>query len=127
MSTQSSRAGVREGFTLVEVVIAMVLLSTVLVMLAGMTFATARRSVDLQTAGARNAVMLQEVNRLTAIDFADLDAQAGCRSLNSGADDFQACVAVSSLGTRTRRVRVALDPARAGVSTDSVVFIRTQP
>ena len=127
MNEQSNARHIRDGFTLVEVVVAMVLLSAVLVMLAGMTFATAQRSVDLQSAGARSAVMLQEVNRLTAMEYADLAGQVGCRTLSSGADQFNTCIAVNALGSRTSRVRVLLTPARSGVAADSVVFVRSQP
>lgn len=117
----------RDGFTLVEVVVAMVLLSAVLVMLAGMTFATARQSVNLQFAGARQALMLQEINRLSALRIADLDTQGGCRAVSSGAEDFTACITVTSVGTRTRDVRVVLTSTQAGVSPDTVTFTRTEP
>ncbi|HEU5208217.1 MAG TPA: prepilin-type N-terminal cleavage/methylation domain-containing protein [Longimicrobiales bacterium] len=117
----------RDGFTLVEVVVAIAILAAVLVMLAGMTFATAQRAVDLQSAGARQALMLQEINRLSALSLADLDAQGGCRTLASGADAFTSCVSVAVASARTRQVIVVLTPARAGARPDTVGFTRTEP
>lgn len=127
MNANGTSRSAREGFTLVEVVVAMAILSAVLVMLAGMTFATAQRSVDLQVAGARHAVMLKEVNRLTALPLAELTTQSGCRTLSSGADAFTTCVGIASPGTRTRRVMVVLASARPGVRPDTVRFTYTEP
>ncbi len=127
MSAGRGSRNAREGFTLVEVVVAMAILSAVLVMLAGMTFATAQRSVDLQVAGARQAVMLKEINRLTALPLAELSTQSGCRTLSSGADSFNTCVSIASPNARTRRVMVVLTSARPGVRPDTVRFTRTEP
>lgn len=117
----------RDGFTLVEVVVAIAILGAVLVMLAGMTFATAQRSVDLQSAGARQALMLQEVNRLTALPLASLNAQAGCRTLGAAGDSFESCVSVLTVSARTRRVTIVLTAGRPGVRPDTVQFTHTEP
>lgn len=119
---------VRDGFTLVEVVIAMVLLASVLVMLAGMTFATAQRSVDLQSAGVRQAMMLAAVNRMSAVAYGDLPALEGCRSVTAAdGDSYQACVTLETLTSRSRRVEIVLDAARTGVPSDTAQIIRAQP
>ncbi len=120
----------REGFTLIEVIVAMVLLSTVLVMLAGMTFVTAQRSMDLQSSGTRQAMMLQAVNWLTAVDYDDLATHEGCRTIAAAdGDSYQACITLLTVAgnTRSRRVQVVLDRARAGVPPDTLMFIRSQP
>ena len=125
--TAERNGSVRDGFTLIEVVMAMVLLASVLVMLAGMTFATARRSVELETSGLRQAVMLQEVNRLSALAFDDLGAQAGCRSVVAGpGETFTACVTLTTLTTLSKNVQVVLT-GRPGVRPDTVRFERAKP
>lgn len=124
--TAERSGSVRDGFTLIEVVVAMVLLASVLVMLAGMTFATARRSVELNSAGLRQAVMLQEVNRLSAVSFEGLPAQAGCRNLIAApSEPFTACVTVTDLSSMARSVRVVLT-GRPGVLPDTVGFTRAK-
>ena len=121
----------REGFTLVEVVVAMVLLATVLVMLAGMTFATAQRSLDVQTAGARQAAMLQVVNRINATSFDELNGvlypggSAYCDTVDAGADDFQVCVTVQQRTSRLLRLEVVVTHDRTG-TTDTMTLSRTR-
>ena len=124
-------SGTRSGFTLVEVVVAMVLLATVLVMLAGMTFATAQRSLDLQSTGARQAAMLQVVNRINATSFDVLNgtlypgASAYCDTIDAGSDDFQVCVTVTERAARLLRLQVVLTDDRTGVS-DTMTLSRTR-
>ena len=114
----------REGFSLIEVIIAMTLLSGVLVTLAGMTFTTARRSLQVQAANSRQGVMLREVNRLSAIGYANLGAQAGCTNLTSGGETFNRCITVTASGTTQQIVRVVVTSTRNGIYADTVIFTR---
>lgn len=124
---QARQGPVRDGFTLVEVVIAMVLLASVLVMLAGMTFATAQRSVDLQSAGVRQAMMLAAVNRMSAVAYDSLPSYAGCRTVTAAdGDSYNACVTLVTLNSKSRRVVVVLDAARTGVPSDTMRMIRSK-
>ncbi len=123
--------GTRSGFTLVEVVVAMVLLATVLVMLAGMTFATAQRSLDVQSAGARQAAMLQVVNRINATSFDVLNGTLYpggsdyCDTIDAGADDFEVCVTVTARDTRLLRLQIVVTDDRTGMS-DTMTLSRTR-
>ena len=128
MQTQSF-SSTRDGFTLIEVVVAMVLLSAVLVMLAGMTFTTAQRSVDLHSTGARQALMLQEVNRISSIDYDNVDAQAGCRTLSAGDGmEYNGCVTTSVVSDNSVQVQIVMAPVRSSlIRPDTVRFIRSQP
>lgn len=128
MHIQSS-GPVRGGFTLIEVVVAMVLLSTVLVMLAGMTFHTAQRSVDLHSTGSRQALMLQEANRLSALPYADLVAQDGCRTIDDGnGTEYNSCITSTPVGGNTLQVVIIVAPVRASmIRPDTVRFVRAEP
>lgn len=119
----------RDGFTLIEVVVAMVLLSTVLVMLAGMTFQTAQRSVDLHSTGSRQALMLQEVNRMSALDYDDVAGEVGCRTLDAGDDmQYSSCITTSVVGTNAVQVQVVMAPVRTSlIKPDTVRFVRSKP
>ncbi|MGH7444879.1 MAG: type IV pilus modification PilV family protein [Longimicrobiales bacterium] len=121
-------SSLRDGFTLIEVVIALVLLASVLVMLAGMTFATAQRSVDLQSAGARQALVLEQVNRMSAMAYDSLPGTVGCTTITAAdGDEYEECVTLVTLNSNSRRVQVVLDPARTGVPSDTVRLIRSRP
>lgn len=120
--TTHRTAGAREGFSLVEVMISIVLLGIILVALAGMTFQTAQRSVQLSDASARQALLLQEVNRVSAVPIGAVGGMAGCDSVFSGPHRFQRCVAVADVG-RTRQVTITLRSPKLA-RPDSVVFSR---
>jgi prepilin-type N-terminal cleavage/methylation domain-containing protein len=97
MSTPALRG--RDGFSLLEVIVSVSILSVILVALAGLTFHTARRSIQLADAGARQAVLLQEVNRLSAMHVDSLPAHAGCGSVDVGGHVMNRCVTLTdSLG-----------------------------
>lgn len=119
----------RDGFTLIEVVVAMVLLSTVLVMLAGMTFHTAQQSVELHSTGARQALMLQEVNRMSSIPYDDVAGEVGCRTLGSGDGlEYTGCVTSTVSGNNAVQVQIVMTPVRSSmIRPDTVRFIRSQP
>lgn len=125
MTANNESSSLRPGFTLVEVVVSIVLLGIILVGLAGLTFQTAQRSVQLADASARQALLLQEVNRISAIPYSAINAQAGCDSIHSGGHRFERCIQVAQVGT-TRRVAIVLHSPKLSWP-DSVVFMRAQP
>lgn len=63
----------QDGFTIVEVVMAMMLLAIVLTSLAGFTFSTARAAVAAGDATSRQAASLELVNRLNAMPADSLE------------------------------------------------------
>jgi prepilin-type N-terminal cleavage/methylation domain-containing protein len=121
MTTQK-KAGMREGFSLVEVMISIVLLAIILIALAGMTFQTAQRSVQLSDASTRQALLLQEVNRVSAVPLGTVSALAGCDSVFTGPHRFERCVAVADIG-HVRQVTITLRSPKLS-HPDSVVFSR---
>jgi prepilin-type N-terminal cleavage/methylation domain-containing protein len=77
-------AGRRSGFTLIEVVVAMVLLAVVLTMLASFSMGTAVQLVKLSQSDVRQAVTLGEVNRLAALPYDSLPAAAAADGDRAG-------------------------------------------
>lgn len=120
------RAQARDGFTLVEVIVAMTLLAGILLSLAAMTFSTAQRALDIQATNSRQSVMLQEVNRLNALPWASLAGAAGDSVMSSGHEEFNRRVTVATAG-RTATVQVILTSTRGGTFADTVTFTRSDP
>ena len=123
---ETSRAGscrAPDGFSLIEVVVAMVLLAVVLVTLAGMTFATARQSMNVQEIGVRQGILLHAANRLNALPFDSV--KTACDNTYEGADGrvYQLCVTVTGTGS-TRDVQVTVE---AGNKADTLTFTRARP
>lgn len=99
----------REGFTLVEVVVAMTLLSIVLVSLSGLVYRTARQAITATALSGRQAVAVEAVNRFATLPFAQLAGNAGCSNVTRGPNVFARCIAVSVTGNRAA-VTVTVTP-----------------
>jgi prepilin-type N-terminal cleavage/methylation domain-containing protein len=117
---------VRGGFSLVEVVASLVLLAIVLVALAGLTFRTAQRSALLADSSARQALLLQEINRMTVVPFDNLPGQVGCDSLHTGPHSVYRCVSVTDVSAGARMVTVVMRSPREPNRPDSVSFLRAR-
>src|SRR5215210_2698240 len=88
----------RDGFSMLEVVLAMGLLSVILTSLAGLAFKTAKQAV-LNGDGSRvEAASLQLVNRLSSLPYLTLAGAAGCDTVGSLNNKVQRCVALTTTG-----------------------------
>jgi prepilin-type N-terminal cleavage/methylation domain-containing protein len=111
---------IREGFSLVEVVVTMVILAVIVMSLAALTGYTAQRSLLAANTTGRQAVALQEANRVAALPYTALPATAsGCSNVTIGQLVYQRCFTVTT-GTRFRDVMVVITPQRAGTYADTV-------
>jgi Tfp pilus assembly protein PilV len=117
----------REGVSLVEVLIAITLMTIVLTALSGLSFQAARQTTQLAGDGYRQGVLIQESNRVTATPFANLPALTGCTTQAGGTFPHTRCTTVTNLSTTRRRVRIIVTPAQPGVRPDTAVIDRTNP
>jgi prepilin-type N-terminal cleavage/methylation domain-containing protein len=118
---------VRSGVSLVEVLVAIVLMGTVLTSLAGLTFTAARQSVRVAGSTYRQAVIQQEANRVAALPFASLTGLSGCRTVSSGTFPHTVCITVTTVSAVRRQVQVVVTPSQPGVRPDTLRFERTNP
>ena len=116
----------REGFTLVEVVVAMVLLAIIVTSLAGLTYATARQSIVADNSMARQAVALQMVNRFATMPYANIATSAGCDTVGATNRRFERCVTLSS-ATNATRIQITTRPLQNRVSASTMRLIRAAP
>ncbi|MDZ7781340.1 MAG: prepilin-type N-terminal cleavage/methylation domain-containing protein [Gemmatimonadota bacterium] len=114
------------GFSLVEALVAIVLVSVVVLGLAPVMFdAASRQAVD--SGGAeRDAILLGEANRLSTLPVQALAGEAGCRTLPPQAHNYEhdLCVTVQPMGGAQVRVGVSVTPDADLVQADSVVLYR---
>jgi prepilin-type N-terminal cleavage/methylation domain-containing protein len=116
----------REGFTLVEVVVAMVMLAIIMTSLAGLTYATARQAIVADNAMASQAVALQTVNRFATLPYANLAAEAGCDTLGTTNRRFRTCVTLSG-ATNATRIQIVTTPLQHNVAASTMRLIRAAP
>jgi prepilin-type N-terminal cleavage/methylation domain-containing protein len=116
----------QEGFTLVEVVIALVLMAIVLTTLGGLTFATARQAVVADNTMEREAAALEMVNRYAATPYNQLTAGTVCDSAGSENNWYRRCATVSQLGG-AKQVVIVTTPEQRGIAPVTVTVIRNAP
>jgi len=116
----------RDGVTLIELLVAMVILAVMLTSVAGLTFEAARRSIVTRGENYRQAAMLEEVNRLTAEPYDNLSVGSVCRTLSSAEFPHSRCVSTTSTGLYAKQLTVIVTPQVRGVRPDTVIFTRAR-
>jgi len=130
---RSSRKGKRAGFSLVEVLVALGMLSLMLMGLARVTFQMAASSRSNGTVAKRTAVMIQDANKFNAISFSTISGYNNTtKTLTFGDVTFQRRVVATASSNNSRyTIKVVITPYVAGVLTtslkDSFYVYRTNP
>lgn len=117
----------RGGFTMVELLVALVLVG---IAASGFTLATlglARSSKRVGWATTRNAVLLAESNRLATTPFASLPTLTGCTAVpaTGSALAYARCIELTTVSAAERHLRVIVTPAAAGTRPDTLVLRRS--
>lgn len=114
------------GFSMIEVMVAMVLLAIVLLGLAPITLSMARQTRLSTSITQRTAVLSGEVDRLTAVDFTALPAAGTtCTDFSASAFPHTKCITVVDVNAKTKRVVVVITPMN-GAAADTTTFERSK-
>jgi prepilin-type N-terminal cleavage/methylation domain-containing protein len=115
----------REGFTLLEVIVSIVLLSIIMAGLAGMTFSSAQQAVFTTNAAARQALSLELVNRFSTLPYDSLANYTVMRCDSTGTvnDRYQRCVTSTASGSRST-VEITITPLQRNTSGSTVRLVR---
>jgi prepilin-type N-terminal cleavage/methylation domain-containing protein len=117
----------RDGFALVEVMVAMVLFAIATLGLGAMSVAVARRAVTAAATTVRVATMGEQFDRLQAMPFDSLAARAGCTAITAPPLPHTRCITItSSLPSRTVQVRLIVTPTDPRLRADTTVFTRAR-
>jgi prepilin-type N-terminal cleavage/methylation domain-containing protein len=116
----------QDGFTIIEVLVAVVLMSIILVTLGGLTYATASQAIYASDASTSQAASLGMVNRLSTLPFNDLAGAAGCEMVGKGNNQYERCVTVTTTGSLAR-VQVVTTPQQRKAHPTTVNLVRTRP
>lgn len=117
----------RDGFTLVEALMAMLLSTVVLMSLAPALLHVAGQQRVFQGTAAADGVLLAEANRFAAIPFDELPQEDECVSVELGEFPHTRCVTVVSSSTRRRGLTIVVTPLRSGLSGDTITVDRRRP
>ncbi len=124
----------RPGFTLVEVLVAIVILAVVFMGLVPVLLRGAEHQRRAQADAVRQAGLMAEANRFQALPFDSLaiyeSASPWCQEVPGMSRNQQVCVTVSAVSSKEKRIEVVISPAEEdrvlGLREDTVEFRRTR-
>jgi prepilin-type N-terminal cleavage/methylation domain-containing protein len=127
MNQQAQPVARRDGFTLVEIVVAMMILSVVMVTLAGLTFQTARRALSSQGIDQRQAVLQQQANMMAAVPYDSLANFTGCTTVTTPFA-YTRCVTMTTPVANVRRMTVIVTPTMGSTwAPDTIQIEKAKP
>jgi prepilin-type N-terminal cleavage/methylation domain-containing protein len=118
----------RQGFSLIEVMIALTMLAIVMMSLAktGVAIATRGRTNDL--IAKRNAVLQTEANKLGDIPFDSLSRfPATDKSFTWGGFNYTRKLTITAASSSRYTIKVVVVPTNSTARKDSVMFDRSRP
>jgi prepilin-type N-terminal cleavage/methylation domain-containing protein len=119
------RRGPAGGFSLIEVLVAIVLLAIGLLGMAPLTMVVAKMSRQATALSQRAAAMSAEVARVGALAWAALPPGPACTRYATATFPHERCLTVVDLTPRTKRVTIVVTPDNwLAVASDTVVMDR---
>lgn len=119
------KADARRGFTLIEVIVAMLLLAIAVSSLAALTHSVSQSSIKVTGAAYRNGILMQEVNRLIALPYDSVAVGVFSYSATSGPYPHTRVITVASPVDKVKTVNIVVTPTNPLYKPDTLKFIRT--
>ena len=118
----------RGGFSLVELIIALTVLSVATMMLARLSLVVSQRGRTNDLIAKRNAALAQEAGRFGIMSFATLAAQSsGSTFMLVGDFSFTRRLTVTATTANRYTIKIVVAPLASEFKPDSVTFNRTRP
>jgi Tfp pilus assembly protein PilV len=115
------------GFSLIEIVTAMMLLTFFLTGLAKVNYTLARRFYALSAGGTRAGALSQYLNQFAAMPFDSLAAKVGTTTVTGPRMPYTRKIMVDSLSAKLRRVTIIITPNNTVFKPDTLVLQRGKP
>jgi len=119
-------ASPRQGFVIVEVIVAMILLAIAITSLAALLYSVSQSGMVATGSAYRNGVLMNEVNRLEGIPYDSIAVGTASFSVSSPPYPHTRVITVTEpVAQLVKTVRVVITPTNAKYKPDTVTFIRT--
>lgn len=118
--------GVR-GVSLIEVVVALTLLSVVLLALTGIMWEMGRHTQRASHVAARGAALASAASVAEAARWDSIPALIGCITDTSAQFVFTRCYEVPNLSAPVRQIRAIVAPLTAALPPETLIVSRTRP
>ena len=118
----------RRGFTLLEVIVAMTMLSVVLMSLAKLSTVISVRGRNADIVAKRSAVLQLETNKFGAMAFDSLRVFSTAAVTRTFGDfTFTRTLTITNVNSTRFTVKIVITPAVSSSLKDSATFDRTRP
>jgi prepilin-type N-terminal cleavage/methylation domain-containing protein len=118
----------RKGFSLIEIMVAMVILSVVLLSLAKISIAMGTRTRSSDVVAKRTAALQLEANKLGVIPFGNLATwPTAPRTISLGSFQYRRRLTITAAGPSRFTMKVVVVPMADSTKGDSIMFDRTRP
>lgn len=116
------------GISLLEVIVALTILSTVLVSLSGIMWQMGRRTQLSGTAAFRTAAVEGGAATALSVPWDSIGAIVGCAGDTSGTLTYTRCFSVTDVSDGLKQIRVVIAPTNAlTLRPETLAVYRTQP
>lgn len=118
----------REGFTLIEVMVALTLLSIILLSFADAATAVAVRGRTNDLVAKRTAALQGEANKFATVPFSSLASwSTSDQSFTKGNFTYTRRLSITALASNRDSIKITIVPATDTTKKDFVVLFRTKP
>jgi prepilin-type N-terminal cleavage/methylation domain-containing protein len=119
-------ASPNRGFTLVEVLVSMTVLSLGLALLGALLIRSARQATAASSVVYENAALTKEIGRLGAMPFAALAAGTTCTTVTAHPMPHQICTTITATNPKRKTIKVKVTPSgNPLLKADSTMFERS--
>lgn len=123
-----NRARGERGVSLIEVMVALSILSTVLLSLTGLMWQMGRHSRTSGAVTQRTAALESASSQALSLSWDSLPQIVGCQADTTAQLAYTLCFEVQTLTTQLREVRVIVSPTNpATLLADTITVHRTKP
>jgi prepilin-type N-terminal cleavage/methylation domain-containing protein len=117
----------RRGFSLVEVVVAMMIFTIVMAALGGLLFRVTLQGAATVAKAERMAAFTGRVNQLSTIPYDSLPGRSGCTHTGEPPHERTECVTVVNMSAKVRTVTIVITPDNPAIRPDTVTVERSGP
>jgi prepilin-type N-terminal cleavage/methylation domain-containing protein len=115
------------GFTLIEVLVSMTLLSVASLSLGTLLFRAARLANATSTASYQTAALAGTASRLDAVPFDSLTVGTTCTTVSNGPFPHTSCTTINNISSKVMQVIIVVTPSGNGLMhPDTTTFNRSK-
>jgi prepilin-type N-terminal cleavage/methylation domain-containing protein len=117
----------RQGFSLVEVIVAMSLIAIAMTLLATLAIAVGKRGRTNELATKRNLALSQQLSRFQVMSVSDIATQAsGTTQMLIGDFTFNRRLTISAPASGRYTIKIVIAPITSEFTADSVTIDRSR-